>query len=225
MKRGALYALTLVSVVVFFAVLAGFVFGISGTAEYAEGWGFLLAFALPTLFITLYFLVKDPKLIERRVVPGESRPRQMVGQSLAGLVFFVGLIGVPALDYRFSWSSVPLALSAAGDVLVVAGFVIVFFVFRSNSFTSKSIEIMSGQKVVSTGPYAVARHPMYTGAMLIIAGTPLALGSWYGLVASAILWVIIIFRLLDEEKMLKAGLEGYEEYCKTTKYRLFPYIW
>lgn len=223
--RNSLYMLTFISIVLFFALLAGLVFGVSGTVAYWNGWRFLLSFSIPTLFITLYFLWKDPSLIERRVKPTETRPQQIVGQSLAGLIFFLGLICVPALDYRFSWSHVPLALSVAADVLMIIGFIIVFFVFHTNSYTSKSIEIMSGQKVVTTGPYAVVRHPMYSGALLITAAIPLALGSLYGLISSALLWGFIVLRLLDEEKLLKVELDGYNEYCQKTKYRLILYLW
>ncbi|MCC0643160.1 MULTISPECIES: methyltransferase family protein [unclassified Clostridioides] len=152
-------------------------------------------------------------------------PQQILGQSIAGFLFLFGLLGVPALDNRFAWSSIPLILTIISDVLILIGFIIVFFVFRYNSFTSKVITVMSNQKVITDGPYSVVRHPMYLGAILIILFTPLALNSWWGMIAAITLCIIIVFRILDEEKLLSAELDGYKEYCQKTKYRIIPYIW
>ncbi len=163
-------------------------------------------------------------MIERRIRPTENRPAQIVGQSVAAVLFFVGII-LPLSDYRFGWSSVPRWISVPGTVVVFAGFVIVFLVFHVNTFTSRAIEHMEGQRVISAGPYSVVRHPMYSGAVLIIVATPLVLGSLLGLIPAALLILIIVLRIYDEEKMLRMELSGYGEYCEKIKCRLIPYIW
>jgi protein-S-isoprenylcysteine O-methyltransferase Ste14 len=132
---------------------------------------------------------------------------------------------VPALDHRFSWSRVPLAVVVAGDVLVGVGFLIVFLVFRENSFASAVVEVSAAQKVIDTGPYARVRHPMYAGALVLLAGIPLALGSLFGLLVLVPFAAILVARLLDEERFLVRELPGYAAYRQKTRYRLIPYVW
>ena len=175
--------------------------------------------------ITAYFLQNDPALIERRIRPAETRPAQIVGQSMAAILFFGGIIILPSLDYRFEWSFVPPWISMLGAVVVFGGFVIVFIVFKSNTFASRSIEHMEGQQVIFTGLYSIVRHPMYSGAILIIFATPVVLGSVLGLIPAVLLFFIIVLRIHDEEKMLKTELIGYKEYCEKVRFRLIPYVW
>ncbi|MCC0637452.1 MULTISPECIES: methyltransferase family protein [unclassified Clostridioides] len=224
-KIKSLYILASVSVIAFILVLACLIFGLTGTIDFWQGWIFLTAFCIPTCIITIYLMINDPVLLERRIKSKETRPQQILGQSIAGFLFLFGLLGVPALDNRFAWSSIPIILTIISDVLILIGFIIVFFVFRYNSFTSKVIVVMSNQKVITDGPYSVVRHPMYLGAILIILFTPLALNSWWGMIAVIPLCIIVVFRILDEEKLLSAELDGYKEYCQKTKYRIIPYIW
>lgn len=225
MSKKKLYITTIMSMVIFFSILAGLLLLLSKTLYYMQGWCFWAAFCFPTTFISLYFLKYDPELIERRISPTETRPQQIVGQSLAALLFFGGIIAFPAWDYGESGAKVLLVVSLIADLFVMAGFVIVFLVFKENTFTSRTIEHMEGQKVITTGPYSKVRHPMYSGALLIIIATPISLGSLWGLIASAFLVVIVIVRLLDEEKMLRNELAGYSAYCETQPYRLIPHIW
>lgn len=225
MKKGTLYFLTYLSMIIFFGVLACLIFIPAGDWSFMMGWGFWLSFCCPTLLITAYFLKADPALIQRRILPTESRPRQIIGQSVAGLLF-AALIVVPALDHRLGWTGgVPGGISLLFDLLIVAGFILVFQVFRVNTFASRAIETMDNQRVIKTGPYSKVRHPMYSGAALIIWGIPPALGSWAGLGLSAALTAVIVLRILDEEKLLIEELEGYREYRKEVKYRLFPLVW
>jgi protein-S-isoprenylcysteine O-methyltransferase Ste14 len=130
-----------------------------------------------------------------------------------------------AIDHRFSWSVVPLFLVVAGDVLVALGLLIVFWVFKENSFASATIEVGMEQTLVSTGPYALVRHPMYFGAFIMLTGVPLALGSWWGLLTVIPIMVIIVWRLLNEEIFLEKELPGYSAYRKKVRYRLLPLIW
>jgi protein-S-isoprenylcysteine O-methyltransferase Ste14 len=137
---------------------------------------------------------------------------------------FVGVLVVPSFDHRFGWSSVPLYAIIAGDVLTALCFYITFLVYKENPFTSATVEIAPDQKVISTGPYAIVRHPMYAGGLLVFLGTPLALGSYWGLLASGAALPALIGRLLDEEKFLKESLPGYADYCREIRWRLIPGI-
>lgn len=182
-------------------------------------------FCISTLFITVYFLAKDPALIERRIQTSETRKAQKIIQSISGSLFFVGLLAIPGLDYRFSWSSVPDILVILADVFVLLGFVIVFLVFKVNSYTSATIAVSAGQKVISTGVYSIVRNPMYFGAVLILIFMPLALDSFWALLPALLICVFVVLRLLDEEKLLLKDLDGYKEYCEKTRYHLIPYVW
>lgn len=132
---------------------------------------------------------------------------------------------LPSLDHRLSWSDVPLSVVIVGDVLVALGFLTIFIVFKENTFTAATIVLAPDQKVISTGPYAIVRHPMYSGALVMLFGTPLALGSWWGLLMFIPMIFIITWRLLAEEKFLSQSLSGYNEYCQKVRYRLVPFIW
>jgi protein-S-isoprenylcysteine O-methyltransferase Ste14 len=197
------------------------------TFDYWQGWVFLAVFFASVLAITLYLMKNDPKLLERRTTAGpgaERRKRQNVIQSLATLAF-IAMFVVSALDHRFAWSTVPAYINVLGDLLVVLGLYFVFLVFKENSFTSGIIEVASGQRVISTGPYALVRHPMYIGALVMLAGVPLALGSRWGLLALVPMTLVIVFRLIDEEKFLAKNLAGYSDYQSRVRHRLLPLIW
>ncbi len=197
------------------------------TLAYWQAWVFLAVFFLSVLAITLYLAKNDPKLLERRTQAGpvaEKEKGQQTIQSIAAVAFIAMFVG-PGLDHRFGWSVVPLPAVLAGDVLVALGLLIVFFVFRENSYTSAVIEVGAEQKIVSTGPYALVRHPMYSGALLMLIGVPLALGSYWGLLAFVPIALVIVWRLLDEEKFLVKNLAGYPEYQIKVRYHLIPFIW
>jgi len=225
MHKAKLAVKTMLLVIVFFAIFALFIFLPAGTLVFWQGWVFYAVFFISTLFITVYFLIKDPQLIERRVKANETRKAQKLFQSISGVVFFVGLLIIPGLDYRFSWSSVPDFVVSVSNALVLLGFLVVFFVFKSNSYTSATIGVSQGQKVVSTGVYSVVRHPMYAGAILILIFMPLSLDSLWGLIPAFFISIFVVLRLLDEEKVLMNELDGYKEYCEKTRYHLIPYIW
>lgn len=199
----------------------------AGTFNYWQAWVFLTVFGSATLAVTLYLMKNDRKLLERRVNAGpgaEKETTQKIIQSIASIAFILVIV-FPAVDYRFRWSNVPPYISIIGDIFVALGLFIVFLVFKENSFTSGTIEVEANQKVISTGPYAFVRHPMYAGAFIMLIGVPLALGSFWGLLIIIPLVSVIIWRLLDEEKILKKNLSGYLEYQKKVNYRLIPHIW
>lgn len=211
----------------FLPVLAIAVFLAAWTVDYWQAWIFLAIFGGSSLAITAYLMKHDPKLLERRVYAGpsaEKQTRQKIIQFVAFISFFA-IILFPAFDHRFGWSAVPAHIALAGDALVAFGFLIVFFVFKENTFASATIEVDSGQKVVSTGPYSVVRHPMYSGALIMLFGVPLALGSWWGLLMVIPITIAIVWRLLEEEKFLAGSLPGYVEYRNKVTYRLAPLIW
>lgn len=210
-----------------FALVATVLFGFAGTLHDGRAWAMLAIFFGSAAIITVWLWFADQALLERRVKAGpgsEADPTQNIVQALAGLLF-LGAFGVPGLDARFGWSHVPLAVSLAGDVMIALGFLIVFLTFRENTFSAGTIEIAEGQRVIDSGPYAVVRHPMYAGALALMAGIPLALGSWWGLVPVGLLVPVIVWRLIREESFLDANLKGYEAYRDHVRFRLAPMIW
>jgi protein-S-isoprenylcysteine O-methyltransferase Ste14 len=208
-------------------LLAFALFAPAWTLLFWQAWLYLFLFVSSSAAITIYLWRCDRALLSRRVSAGpiaeKSRPQRII-QLFASFGFLAILI-VPSLDFRFSWSHVPLWLVLTGDLLVILGFYIVFTVFRVNTFTAATIEVSEQQTVVSTGPYALVRHPMYSGALTMLLGTPLALASWWGLVPFALMVAVIVVRLLDEEKLLLASLPGYAEYMAKVKYHLMPSTW
>jgi protein-S-isoprenylcysteine O-methyltransferase Ste14 len=215
------------SLVLLAAFMGALLFGLAGTLRYWHAWVYLLLFFGLSAIVTADLLRHDPALLERRLRGGpqaEPRPAQRVVMVAASLAF-LSLIIVPPLDFRFGWSSVPVALVAIGDLLFVIGFTFVGRVYRENTYTSATIEIHAGQRVIDTGPYAIVRHPMYLGALLYVFGTPLALGSYWGFSGVALMVLAIVWRLLDEERMLGRELPGYEEYRTRVRHRLIPGVW
>ena len=194
---------------------------------YWEAWVYWILFSVSVIAIMLYFLKTDPEFIESRLAAGpvaEQERSQKIIQAFTAIAFIL-LSVIPGLDHRFGWSMIPVAGIAAGDLLAIAGFAIVFLAFRENRFSSAVIKVGEGQAVISTGPYAVVRHPMYAGASLILIATPFALGSLWGLVPALLAVAGMALRLLEEEKFLALNLPGYREYCRKTRYRLVPFIW
>src|SRR5262249_16999379 len=176
--------------------------------------------------ITLYLMKKDPALLKRRLRLGPIAEKERTQKIIVFFVSiaFIGLLVVPALDCRFKWSRVPLSLVIAGDLLTILGFSIVFLTFKENTFAFATIEVAKDQTVISTGPYAIVRHPMYAGSMLYFFGMPIALGSYWGLLVLVPMLPVLLWRLLDEEKFLANNLSGYKEYLSRVRWRLLPHV-
>ena len=212
---------------IFLIVVMGLILFLSaGTILYWQAWGYLAVSFGASLLITLYLSRYDPALLARRVSAGptaeKEKPQKII--VLFTSLGFIALLSVPGLDNRFEWSTAPPAVAILGDVLVSAGFYIVFLVYKENTFASARIEIAKDQRVIATGPYAIVRHPMYAGSLLLMIGTPLALGSYWGLLALAAMSPFSLWRILDEEQFLATNLPGYAEYRAKVRWRLIPRV-
>jgi protein-S-isoprenylcysteine O-methyltransferase Ste14 len=223
----ALHRQAFIGLLFLLLVMASLLLIAAGTLHYWQAWVFLGVYFACSLAITLDLMKRDPALLARRMRGGpfaEKETVQKVIMSFASLGF-IGLLVVPGLDRRFGWSEMPPWMTIAGDALMLVGWLGIFHVFRENSFTSSTIEVAEDQKVISSGPYAWVRHPMYAAALLMLTGIPISLGSWWGLLVIAAILPAILWRLLDEEKFLARSLAGYIEYQGRVRYRLLPLIW
>jgi protein-S-isoprenylcysteine O-methyltransferase Ste14 len=208
-------------------MLGLFLFVPAGTFIFWQAWIYSIIFFVSSATVTFYLWKNDPQLLVRRSKVGpveEKEKSQKVIQLLASLLFIL-ILAIPGFDHRFGWSHIPVYIVILGDILVILGFYFIFLVLKENTFASSTIEISTNQKVISTGPYSLIRHPMYSGALVMLFGTPLALGSWWGLLMLIPFTLILILRLLDEEKFLSKNLPGYNEYCQKVRYRLIPSLW
>jgi protein-S-isoprenylcysteine O-methyltransferase Ste14 len=215
------------SLVALALVMGLLVFVPAGSLRYWQAWLYLAVFFAAATLVTLDLMERDPALLQRRMRGGptaEKEPAQRIIMSFASLGF-VSLLVVPGLDRRFGWSHVPVSVVLAGDVLIGVGFFLVSRVYRANPFTFATVEVTEDQRVVTTGPYALVRHPMYAFSSAYLVGTPLALGSWWGLAGVAVMLPFLIWRLLDEERLLARRLPGYREYQQRVRYRLVPGVW
>lgn len=226
-RMSKLYLRTIRSAIFGFVALAGLIFVPARTVNYWRGWAFLGTFVLSTLIITVYLARNDPKLLDRRLSAGpqaEKEPSQKIIVSLI-IFLFAGLLVFSSLDWQFHWSPVPHWVSIAGDLLIFLSYIFFIWVFRANTYGASTIQVIEDQKVVSTGPYAFVRHPMYAGAFVMLAGIPLALGSWWGLFFFLLAIPVLLWRLGDEERFLRRNLPGYTEYTQQVRYRLIPFVW
>jgi protein-S-isoprenylcysteine O-methyltransferase Ste14 len=208
-------------------VLALLLFLPAYTLHFLRAWVYLGAFLGGTILVTAYLARHDIGLLARRNQAGpvaEPERLQQVIQSLASL-FYIGMFVVASFDFRYGWSSIPFWLSVLADALVLAGLWIVFRVFRSNSYTTATIEVDEDQPLVQNGPYAIVRHPMYSGGCLLVLATPVALGSWWALLCAVPLILVIALRAVKEERLLLDELPGYAEYREKVRYRIVPHVW
>jgi protein-S-isoprenylcysteine O-methyltransferase Ste14 len=205
-------------------IIGACLFWPAGTFNYWQAWAWAAALFIPMIVSLLYLVKRDPALLERRSRLNETRTTQKWVIGVSSLYFIIIFI-LPGFDKRYGWSNVPVWLVLLADLGVLAGYGLYIWVLRTNSFASRVIEVEQGQKVISTGPYALVRHPMYLGMILLMIATPLALGSYWAFVPSLALIPLLAVRAKNEEELLMNELAGYREYMQKTRYRLFPGIW
>jgi protein-S-isoprenylcysteine O-methyltransferase Ste14 len=208
-------------------MLGLFLFVPAGSLNFWQAWVYSIVFFVSSATITLYIWKNDPALLERRSEIGVVEEKEKTQKFIQGFAYigFILILVIPALDHRFSWSNVPYFIVILGDILVIAGLYLYFLVLKENTFASTTIEITTDQKVITTGPYSLVRHPMYLGALIMLFGTPLALGSWWGLIVLVLYVFALVTRIRDEEKFLSKNLQGYDEYRQKVRYRLIPLLW
>ena len=216
--------LALIRVSVLFITIGVMFFLPAGTVKYWQGWVYMIVIAIPMIFFGVYMFKHDPKLLERRMRIKEKREKQKLIVKLGVLPFLLAFI-VPGFDRRFGWSEVSLPVTILGLALVLLGYLMTLYVFKTNSFASRVVEVEQEQKVITTGPYALVRHPMYFSVIIFYLFTPLALGSYWAVVPALSIIPVLVARIEDEEKELLDNLEGYREYAQKVKHRLIPGVW
>ena len=204
--------------------VAAFVFIPAGTINYWQGWLFLLTLFIPMFCVMFYMIKFQRKLLEKRLLVKEKREEQTFIQIINTFIFMAAMI-IAGLDHRFGWTNVPVRVVIAADIAMLAGYVFFIRIMLYNEYASRIIEVQKGQKVIDTGPYAVIRHPMYAAGILMYLFIPMVLGSFWGMIPLLFIPIMLIFRLLDEEKALIKGLKGYKRYMRKVRYRLVPWVW
>jgi protein-S-isoprenylcysteine O-methyltransferase Ste14 len=218
---------SLIGFIIMIVIMGLLLFVPAGTIYFWQAWSYLGLFAISTIIITVYFLKKDPKLIERRLNVGpiaEKEKSQKIIQVVTS-VLFCAIFIISGFEHRFHWSYVPEHLTIIADFFIVLGFLIMFLSFKENSYASSIIEIDKEQKVISTGVYGIVRHPMYAGGVIMFLFTPLALGSLWSLPCVFLMSFMIAVRLTEEENFLSEHLAGYKDYCQKVRCRMMPMIW
>jgi protein-S-isoprenylcysteine O-methyltransferase Ste14 len=209
------------------AILLACLFIPAGTLNYWQAWVFVVVFEVSAQALGIYFLVHDRKLVERRMHIGPIAEQRLAQKLIAALIIlgFVGFVVLPAFDRRFGWSPVAPVVSVFANAMIGLSFLLFFLVMKSNSYAASTIQVEEEQPVVSTGPYAYVRHPMYSGLLLLLAAMPLALGSWWSVFLVVPFFPVLVWRILDEELFLRKKLPGYAEYMQRVRYRLVPRVW
>jgi protein-S-isoprenylcysteine O-methyltransferase Ste14 len=196
----------------------------AGTIFYWQGWVFMALFFIPMAFIALYMVKRSPELLKRRLDTKERKPLQVI---LAKLFYITvsSIFVISGLDKRYSWSSLPITVIMASGFIFLAGYWFLFLVFKENKYLAHTVTVEEGQETVTTGPYAVVRHPMYLAELIMFVFAPMLLGSYWGIAPNILLVIILVIRIITEEEVLLQGLKGYGEYVRKTRYRLIPGIW
>ena len=209
---------------IIFVMMALLFFLPARTIYFWEAWVFMILLFIPAICLLFYLIRKDPEVLEKRMKMKEKEKEQKLIMSLSSL-FFIGALLIPGFDKYYGWSNIPLWLKIFGDIMVFLGYIMFVAVLLQNRYASRIIELQEKQKVIDTGLYSVVRHPMYDAFLLLYGFAPLALGSYWMLLGNVLLIFVIVFRILNEEKVLKKELAGYKEYAQKVKYRLIPGLW
>ncbi len=205
-------------------VIGALLFGTAGSLAYWNGWLFMVALFVPMMIALAYLYRKDRSLLEKRLRLREKQREQKIYVKLSLLWFVVSFL-VPGFDYRFGWSDLPVWLIVAAVAVMILGYVLFIVVMVQNTFASRVIEIQQNQRVIDTGLYSIVRHPMYMAAIIMYFAYPLVLGSYYALFPTMLLPALLVYRIRNEEAILRASLNGYTEYAERVRYRLIPFVW
>ena len=220
LKRQAMMRFSLAAI-----VIPLILYLLAGTLHYWQGWLYWTVLVLPMIVAVRHLLKRDPELLERRMIYREEEKEQRSIVSAGALVVMAGFVAV-AVDLRLhGLDAVPIYWTLVANAVVFFGYMLVLWVFKENSYAARTIQVAERQKVISTGPYAVVRHPMYLGVLAMYLATPIALGSWWAAPIFALNIPIIVWRIIAEERMLLRDLPGYLEYCQKRRYRLLPLVW
>lgn len=189
-----------------------------------NGWLFIGLLFIPMLFLGIVMLIKSPSLLEKRLDAKEKEKTQKGVVAVSGLLFVLGFV-IAGFDYRFGWSEMPDWVVITASVILLVSYALYAEVMRENAYLSRTIEVQENQKVVDTGLYGIVRHPMYAVTVWLFLSIPVTLGSWWSLLCFSPYVAVIVLRILNEEKVLESGLDGYIDYKNKVKYRLIPFIW
>lgn len=224
MSRSKLIVNAIVKYLAGFLMVGVLLFLPAGTLNYWNAWLFMALLFIPMFFLGVVLAVKSPELLQKRLNSKEKESEQSVVVLLSFVMFLGGFI-VSALDFRFGWSKMPMAVIIVAAVVLLISYGLYAEVMRENAYLSRTVEIQEGQKVIDTGLYGIVRHPMYFVTTLLFLSIPMVLGSWIGFAIFLIYPLILIKRIKNEEKILEEGLKGYREYKEKVRYRMIPFIW
>ncbi len=220
-SRKSLMKKTIIRIAIAFLLLGSAFFLPAWTFKFWPAWVYLVVISIPMAVVVTYLYRHDPALLERRMRMKEKQQPHMLINIGSWLSFLAAFI-LPGFDHRLHWSHASPMAIILGDALVLAGYLFVASVLKANSYASRIVEIEQGQKVVTTGPYRIVRHPMYLGIMVFYVFSPLALGSYWGMIPAALIGPLLALRIKREEKELLANFKEYKEYTEETKYRIIP---
>ncbi len=205
-------------------LIGALIFLPAGTLAFTGGWLLMGILFVPMFIAGIVMMVKNPMLLASRLDAKEKEREQSIVVKLSGLMFIVGFV-LAGLDFRFKWIELPFAVNIVASVVFIVAYLLYAEVLRENTYLSRTIKVVEGQRVVSTGLYGIVRHPMYFATILLFMAMPLVLGSLVSFIVFLAYPFIIAARIKNEEEVLSRELEGYEDYKKKVKYRMIPFIW
>lgn len=219
-----LFISALIKLLIGLGLVTTLLFVPAGTLAFPGAWRLIALLFIPMIIIGIIFSIWSPETLKKRLRSKEERSTQKGVVAISGILFVASFV-LAGLDFRFGWSDMPSWVIWTSSIVLLLSYGMYAEVMRENEWLSRSIEVMDGQKVVSTGLYGVVRHPMYTATIFMFLSMPLVMGSWWAFIAMLPYVMTIIMRIKDEESLLTKELEGYSEYKQKVKWKLIPFIW
>lgn len=196
----------------------------AGTLKYYNAWLFIGLLFIPMFVFGIFLFIKNPKLLEKRLKNKEKENTQKIVVLLFLILFIISFI-ICGLDYKYGWTTIPNWLIIIASLILLMSYGIYIEVMRENFYLSRTVEVQDNQKIIDTGLYRIVRHPMYLAVIFLFLSMPIILGSWYAFFIFLIFPILLIIRILNEEKVLENNIPDYKKYKKKVKYRLIPFIW